>query len=127
MARTNIPVQVCPANGGGIQAVTKTAGDSANDHEFFNDGKCMLMVENLDASTKAVTVVSVPDQYGRLGDVAMTVPAVSGGVPGVAFAGPFPPALFNQRGAADLGKVFVDLAASTNLRLWVISAQGFQG
>lgn len=118
MPRTNIPVQTLPPYGGGIASVTKTAGDAANGHEFINDGKTKLYVQNGDASTKTFTVSSIADPYGRVKDTGpLTVAAVSGVVPGDGIAGPFDPALFGQAG----GKVNVDLSASTNVKVWVVS------
>src|ERR1044072_9138817 len=99
MARTHIPVQALPAFGGGIQGVTKTAGDAANGQQFINDGNSRLHVQNLARSAKTVTVVSVPDAYGRTKDTVLTVPAASGGDPGSAVAGPFAADLFGQAGS----------------------------
>jgi hypothetical protein len=121
MPRTNIPVQVVPPFGGGIQAVTKTAGDSANGHEFINDGNTRLWIQNLDASSKTATVVSVTDEYGRTLDTVNVVPAASAGDPGIGTAGPFRSNLWGQRGAADIGKVFVNLSAATSVKLWAVS------
>lgn len=117
MARTNIPVQTLPQFGGGIQNITKTAGDAANGHEFVNDGRSRLKVQNLDASSKTVTVVSVADRFGRTKDTVLIVPAATAGDPGSGEAGPFEAELFGQPGS----KVNVDLSAATSVKLWVIS------
>lgn len=76
MPRTPIPVTDIPYSNG--VAVTWTAADSANNHSFPNDGQTLLLVRNTDAATKTVTVVSVPDDGGRLGDITLTAPATAG-------------------------------------------------
>jgi hypothetical protein len=120
MARTNIPIQTIPAFGGKINTVTWTNADTANGMVFVNDGKTLLLMKLTDTSNKTVTVSSVADPYGRTGDTAITVPLMSAGEDGVSIAGPFDPALFNQRGASDLGKVFVGTSADTGLKLAAI-------
>ena len=123
MPRTIVTVQNVAANGGGIQSITKTAADSANGMYFNNDGRTTFHVQNLDASSKTVTVVSVPDTYGRSGDLVLVVPAASAGDPGCGIGGPFPVALWNQSG---LGQVFVNFSAATSTKVWATSLQGFQ-
>jgi len=114
MARTNIPIDVLPNNGGAI-TLTGVAADSVNNHELVNDGRTFLVAENEDAATKTVTVDSVADPYGRTGDTAHVVPAAVGGIPGKAVIGPFLPSIWNQGGGS---KVNVDVSASTSLRLY---------
>ncbi len=115
MPRVAIAVQTVPKNGGAvvIAPAALTAADAANDHTFVNDGATLLMAINEDASPNAVTIVSVADEFGRVGDVLMTVPAATAGVPGVGIAGPFDRELFNQPAADNL--VNVDIAADTGL------------
>jgi hypothetical protein len=121
MARTLIAANENAAHGGGINDLTFTAADADNDHYFPNDGKTRLLVRCLDSSPHTVTVVSVTDSYGRDGDITLTVPAATAGVPGLAYAGPFNPGLFNQRGADDLGNVHVDISDETDLAFAVVS------
>ncbi len=109
MPRTALTVQTIPPHGGGIQSITFTAADATNNHEFENDGRTMLLAKCTDASSKTVTVVSVPDLYGRSGNLAMVVPATTG----EAIAGPFPPGLWSQSN----GRVNVDVSAATGLSL----------
>lgn len=115
MARTLIAANENAAHGGGINDLTFTAADATNDHYFPNNGKVRLLVRCTDASPHTVTIVSVTDRYGRDGDITLTVPAATGANPGLAYAGPFDPGLFSQRGADDLGNVHVDITDDTDL------------
>lgn len=114
MARVNIPVDTVPLNGGAV-ILTGVAADAANDHEFINDGKTFLVAENEGVGAISVTVVSVADSFGRLGDTVISVPAAAGGVPGKAIIGPFLPPNWNQAGGT---KVFVDVPSDTGLRFY---------
>lgn len=118
MARTAIPIQVIPRNGA-LANVAFTAADATNQHEFPNGGRVLLIAKNTDTANKTVTVVSVPDEAGRSGDLQITVSANGG----VAIAGPFRPAWWNQRADADLGKVFVNVSAATNLGLAAVQLE----
>ena len=89
---TDIPIQVIGYLGS-IAAVSFTAGDSSNDHDFDNSGNDILWVQNEGGGAVEVTIVSVADQYGRTGDIVMSISAAGRGV-----AGPFPQTLFNQSG-----------------------------
>jgi hypothetical protein len=112
---TAITVQA-PAQFGGIQNVTLTAADSANGMMFLNDGKTVLVVINNDVAAKTVTVVSVPDENGRTGDIVLVVPAAVGGFPGIAITDQLPTALFTQQ-STDAGNVYVSFSAATNLKV----------
>lgn len=116
MARTNIPIDVLPLNGGAV-TLTGVAADVVNQHELVNDGKTILFAENEDAATKTVTVDSVADSFGRTGDTVHVVPAAVGGIPGKAAIGPFLPSIWNQGGGS---KVNVDVSAATSLRLYAV-------
>jgi hypothetical protein len=117
-AHTAITVQA-PAQFGGIQNVTLTAADSANGMMFLNDGKTVLVVVNNDVAAKTVTIVSVPDENGRTGDIVLVVPAAAGGFPGIAITDQLPTALFTQQ-STDAGNVYVSFSASTNLKVAAI-------
>lgn len=121
MARTLIANNANELHGGGIDDLTFTAADAANDHYFPNSGKTRLLVRNMDSSPVTVTIVSVTDIYGRDGDITLTVPAIAAGVPGLGYAGPFNTTLFNQRATADLGNVHVDITSDTDLDFAVFS------
>lgn len=115
MTRVAIPVQVMGRNGGGIDNVTGTAADAANDHYFLNSGRELLVMRCTDGTQKVATVVSVADAHGRTGDKTITCPATTG----LSIYGPFAPGLFGQRGA-DRGKVHVDLVAATGVTFAVV-------
>ena len=117
-AHTAITVQA-PAQFGGIQNVTLTAADSANGMMFLNDGKTVLVVINNDVAAKTVTIVSVPDENGRTGDIVLVVPAAVGGFPGIAITDQLPTALFTQQ-STDAGNVYVTFSAATNLKVAAI-------
>jgi hypothetical protein len=114
-AHTAITVQA-PAQFGGLQNVTLTAADSANGMMFPNDGRTVLIVVNNDVAAKTVTIVSVPDENGRTGDIVLVVPAAAGGFPGIAITDQLPTALFTQQ-ATDPGNVYVTFSAATNLKV----------
>lgn len=97
---------------GSIAAVSFTTGDDVNDHDFENTGDEILWVQNDGAGTVQVTVSSVADPYGRLGDVVFTVAATTGR----GCAGPFVPPLFNQ----STGRVNVLLDDDTGVSLAVV-------
>lgn len=118
MARTALPIQQIPRNGS-IAGVSFTAADATNDHEFPNDGNTFLIVKNTDVAAQSVTVVSVPDEHGRTGDLTISVPANGG----VAVTSVFRPAIWNQSGA-DAGKVFVNITTATGLSLAAVRLPG---
>lgn len=108
MARTVIPIQSSVAN---TTAITPSFGatDSTNNMMFANDGQVFLYVKNASGASITVTHVSVPDPYGRLGDIITTVPAGADRIiPCVS------PALFNQTNA-DAGNVYVNFSASASV------------
>src|SRR4051812_47519213 len=107
MARTAIPIQTVPANGGGIAGLTFTAADQANGMQFPNDGRTLLLIKNTDASPHNVTVKSVPDRFQRSGDTIVAAPASTT----VSIAGPFQFELFQQT----TGVVNVDFASATGM------------
>lgn len=104
MPRTALTVQSLGLNG--QLNATMTAADATNGMAFVNDGQTVLVVRNTDASAKTVTVKSVPDEWGRSGDVTCVVAAS-----GVGILGPFTPAIFNQSD----GTINVDFSASTGV------------
>lgn len=109
MPRTVIPVQASLAN---TTALTPTFGatDSTNNMMFVNDGDVHLHVKNASGASITVTHVSVPDPYGRLGDIITTVPAGAERIiPCVS------PSLFNQTSGADAGNVYVNFSASASV------------
>lgn len=113
--RTTIPVQtVSPSTG--LQSVTYTAADAANNHIVANDGNTQIIVINCDVAAKTVTIHSVPDENGRTGDIILIVPAASGSVCALGMSPRLPPALFSQQNS-DAGSVYVDVSAATNLKL----------
>lgn len=109
---TNIPVQSIGYLGS-IAALTFTTGDDINDHDFLNSGNEFLWVQNDGAGAVQVTVSSVADPFGRLGDIVFSVAASTGR----GIAGPFPPALFNQ---GSTGRVNVLLDDDTGVTLAVV-------
>lgn len=124
MARTLIAANANGNYGGGVNNLTFTASTTALGMYFLNTGRERLMVQNLDAAPKTVTIKAVDDVYGRgsgTEDIVLTVPAAVAGDPGMGYAGPFRPDLFNQTGASDLNRVFVETSADTSLSLAIVS------
>lgn len=114
MARTLLVRQELPAHGLSLNTPTFTAFIGDNDAYFLNDGKVILAIRNSNESaTATVTISSVACRHNRTGDVTVTVPQATATEDGIAFAGPFPIAEFNQTGASDLGQVFVGATVDT--------------
>lgn len=113
MPRVNIPLVTIPqysSGAGGAIALSAVAADAANDHDFVNDGRTFLVFQNTVAGATAATIVSTPDENGRLGDIAVTIPAyVSASQNSIVVAGPFAPILFNQNSGT---RINVDLAGA---------------
>ena len=111
MPRVNIPVTtVAPLNGalGGWSVPAVVAFDAANDHEMVNDGRTFLLLQNTANATASVTVDSVADEYGRIGDIAIVVPAyVSSTQNSLVVCGPFKMPHYSQQ-----GKLLVDSTAA---------------
>jgi hypothetical protein len=114
MARTIIPIQQLPRNGGGIPTLTWTPWDGTNTMYFDNDGKTLLLFSNRNAGARAATIKSIAEPtYGRTGDITVACP-VAAGAPlqdGVSIHGPFPPESWNQPGGSSLN---VDGAVQTD-------------
>lgn len=118
MPRVDVPVQELNTMAGEAM-VAGTAADATNDHEFTNDGRTVLYVENTGAGAVAVTIPMVADTFGRSGSKGpTTVPATTGRT----VFGPFDPTVFNQ----STGKVNVDIdvSAGVTLRAWKIAEKG---
>lgn len=111
MPRTALTVQTI-----GVAGITPTyaAGDSANGHEFSNDGNMFLHVKNSNAAVRNVTVKVSGYKVGgtSLADLVVNIPANTGDK----MIGPFDPTAFNQVG----GLVNVDLDASAGLTIAAI-------
>lgn len=105
MPRTELTVQAIPAHGLALEDITWTAASAADDHYFENSGRELLLVQNEDASSHDITVVSVADSAGRTGD-----DTISTGAGDESIGGPYPPELWNQSGS-DLGHVHIDIGA----------------
>ncbi len=116
MAKTALTVQAI-AQAGIIP--TYQAVDAVNGNKFPNDGSTFLHIKNGSASPITATVTSVPDPYGRTGDIVINVAAGAEAV-----AGPYAPGLFNQGvGSADAGNAYVTFSSSTTVTAAVISLQ----
>lgn len=100
-----------------VQQVTRTAltptmsaADSANGHQFSNDGNVWLEVTTT-GTTANLTILTPGTVDGlAIADRVIALPAT-----GSRKIGPFPPDVYNQ---AD-GNVYVDLSAQTGITLGV--------
>lgn len=119
MARDALAVQALAAHGGSLADATFNAVTASNGSYFLNDGNVVLLCKNASGgASRTITVTSVADEWGRTGDVELTVADGDIGV-----IGRFRPNLFNQIGAGDLGKVFVDYDDDTGLTIAAVSLQ----
>lgn len=106
MPRTALPVTEVPFQAE-IDNLTFTSADQPNGNMFDNDGKTVLVVKNTTGGPITLTVQSVADDAGRVGNLSVVVPATTG----IGFVPPLRQAWFNQR-AADVGKVYLDWSAA---------------
>ena len=88
MARTLLPVTETP---GGYShagtALTWTAGDATNNNAFISTGEEIVLARNVSTTAAhTITILSVPDPYGRPEDITNFSLAVGT----VAVLGPFP-------------------------------------
>lgn len=97
-------------------AVTYNAVDGSNGNTFANNGNTLALIKNGGGSPITATFSSVPDQFGRTGDVAVTVAAGAERV-----VGPFPVALFNQTSGGNAGNVNVSFSSGTSVTMALIS------
>ena len=112
MAFTSFAVTSIGRNASG--AVTYSAVDAANGNTFVNDGKTSLRIKNGGGGSITATIVSVPDEHGRSGDLVIAIAA------GAEYAvGCLDPALFNQR-SGDVGFVHVTFSAGASVTAAVV-------
>ncbi len=109
-ARTNIPVQTIPFQGG-IGDVVYTAGDATNDMQFDNDGETLVLIKNGGGVTINPNFVSVADEFGRTGDETKAVLAGDD-----AIFGPFIQSIWNQAGRI----MFLDLDTDASVSVAAI-------
>jgi hypothetical protein len=74
MARTNLPKTVLGGSypGTGVSP-TFTASDPVNGNEFVLTGKELLLVKNIGAVSRTITLFTAPDSFGREADVVATL------------------------------------------------------
>ena len=81
MARTRLtPTEVPKTHPGGEANYSFTAADTTDQNDFILTGREVLLITNTNAASQDVTIGSVPDAYGREGDLTVTVPATTGAV-----------------------------------------------
>ena len=75
-----------------------------DDNMFINTGRTFVIINNADVAEKDVTFVTPLEVDGQgVADKIVAIPATSDRL-----IGPFPPALYNQTAAPDIGKVHVN-------------------
>lgn len=83
-------------------------------NDFFNDGNCIIVVNNGDAASKTITVESQPDPFGRgggtTGDMAVVIAAGDVGLISL-----LNPAMWNGG-----GKCTLTLSALTSVTMGII-------
>lgn len=111
MARTALTVNEITRTG--IDDAATQAAANADGHAFYNGGDVFLVVENTNASTRTVTVVSTRTIDGlAVADLTVDVAQNERQI-----VGPFAPQNFNQQSGADAGKVYVNFDAVTDLTI----------
>lgn len=104
MARATIPIQtVSPSTLGVMLSFTPLTGSGASGLKFLNDGNTILVARD-GGGGSSFKVLSVPDSYGRLGDVTITINDGED-----AITAQLPQSLWSQvSGSTDPGYVYVD-------------------
>jgi hypothetical protein len=106
MTRVAVPLQSLTPNGGYDVDLAFTAADAGNDHYVDNSsGKVLIAIKNDSGSPITVT-------FSGVNCTDVTVAAAAGAL---AMAGPFPPALFNQIAAGELGRLYFGITDATSL------------
>jgi len=90
-------------------AIVLGAADAAGDMFLNPNGKISLRIKNGSGSTMTATVQSVPDSYGRSGDLVIAILAGT-----EVEVGHLDPALFNQR-TGNIGYVQVTYSLATSV------------
>lgn len=76
MPRTLLPkTTLAGSYPGGSVTPTFTAADVDNGNQFIATGKELLLVRNVGATTRSITLNSASDNYGREADITETVAA----------------------------------------------------
>jgi len=76
MARTELTVvDLDRTHPGGSEAYTFAAHDTVEENGFVLTGREVLLISNTDAAPQDVVIGSVPDSFGRSGDLTITVAA----------------------------------------------------
>jgi hypothetical protein len=118
MPRTAIAITDVTAQPPSVSLLT-VAADSVNNNMFLNDGRTILTVSNPTGGALSVTVVSVADRFGRVGDLVVSIPANT-----TKIFGPFIQSVWSQSGA-DIGNVYVNPAsASLGVAAFRLAATG---
>lgn len=115
MARDALVVQQMGNEGAQYdQAIAYTEMVAANDLEFANDGRTLLLVKNGGTTgAGAATIVSVAAERGRTGDIAISIAQGADGI-----FGPFPVSAWNQAGAVvHVDSAFEDAFSFAAIRL----------
>jgi hypothetical protein len=95
MPRTNVPVTSTSRTKFLLGASgTEVSGDSANNHDFANDGKTLLLLRNSGVTTRVCTVITQPTVDGEA--VADKSVSLLNGEHAV--VGPFPPNVYDSAG-----------------------------
>jgi hypothetical protein len=108
MARTAVALQdmsVQPSSA----AVTLTTVDAVNNNMVPNNGNTLIVIQNPTGGSLSATVVSTSDQFGRTGDLVISLAAGE-----IRAVGPLPAAVWNQR-STDIGFVYVNPAAALKI------------
>ena len=112
MSQTVLPVQ---RPGLVAVAINYAAVDGVNGNTFANNGQTLAIIKNASAAAITATFTSVPDPYGRSGDVTVNVPAA-----GEMVVGPFSQVLFNQA-SGNVGSVNCSFSAATSVTMALVS------
>jgi len=76
MARTELTAAVVPnTNPGGEVEYLWEVADIVNQNAMGMSGREVLLIKNTGVVSRDVTIDSVPDTFGRIGDLTVSVPA----------------------------------------------------
>jgi hypothetical protein len=117
MANTNLPIAEISRAG---VAQTQVTGVPANHHTFNNDGKIFVEATNSNTGSTARTVsLTIQKTVDGVTPAVKTVSIAAGATKKI---GPFPTDVYNIRGGADDGLIYIDVDnAELLLQAWRLS------
>lgn len=112
MANTNLPVTDASRAGQnyGVNGALEVQSVAGNNHTFNNDGKIVVLCRNAGATPRIVTAIIQKTTDGITPAAKSISVAATGGAGDQMMFGPFTPDVYNVKGGADDGLVYLTSA-----------------